>query len=224
MRRYTVKISRISIAVGQSTYLTSPVMIPFNEGQFFLFSSPHGEHSDSKITIFPVKVDPHNLLVVDQLGENLYPGDECELLGPFGRGFEIPAGRNKILLISDSKNSALVLAFANLYSKPPNEAYLYHPELPNLSEQSTSYITISENLLEEKLQWADICLIETDHSIPSKLIELLTPNDKKSTLKVQMLIRKSMPCHSFGNCGLCGVSLKGKKYLLCKDGPVLQNW
>ena len=223
MRRYTVKVSRISSLEGQATYLSSPVPIPFNEGQFFLFSGPQSDTSYPKITIFPVKVDLRNLLVVDKLVQNLYPGDLCELLGPFGKGFEIPRGRNKILLISDSTTPTLVLALSNSYSTPPNEAYLYHPDLPNQAEQFTRHKSISQELIPEKLQWADICLIETDNSAPEQLIELVAGHDKNRALKVQILIRKSMPCHSFGNCGLCGIVLSGKKYLLCKDGPVIHT-
>jgi hypothetical protein len=76
------------------------------------------------------------------------------------------------------------------------------------------------NDLQESVSWADFIAVDVPLESLDQLAEYFSTASQGLFARGQVLVRTSMPCSTFGDCGVCAVKVKRSWKLACKDGPV----
>jgi dihydroorotate dehydrogenase electron transfer subunit len=148
------------------------------------------------------------------------PGDALILRGPLGNGFTIPlrAKRVGLVALGDTVARLLPLAEMALY-KEVEVALFTDARLPRLPTQVEANPL---RALPEALSWGDYLAFDGalgDYEATGESLNLspTTP----LPCPAQILVYAPMPCGGLGECGVCALPGKGRKYkLVCVDGPV----
>jgi hypothetical protein len=75
--------------------------------------------------------------------------------------------------------------------------------------------------LQESVSWADFIAVDVPLESLDQLAEYFSiASQGLSPIRGQVLVQTSMPCSTFGDCGVCAVKIKRSWKLACKDGPV----
>lgn len=199
-----------------------PNMIP-TPGQYLLVGgADHASDSPLPVPVFYTDSAAEGFITAPLVNTSWRPGQELQLRGPLGRGFELPASARKVALVafdespirlrgliepSLRQNAAVVLVCDFTPERLPNEV-----EVQPLAA------------LADVMSWADYIALNAARENVYKLGERLGwPNQVPAVREAQVLVRTPMPCGGVAECGVCAVSLKSGWKLACKDGPVL-DW
>ena len=148
----------------------------------------------------------------------LAPGDELDVLGPCGRGFDLPPRLTRLLLVAASPARLFSLIHLAIERRlavamliPPDAA---RPSLPEQVELQRGALTA------ELADWAD--LIALDVPKPEGLArQILQLRPGRPPGFIQALADVPMPCGT-GACQACWVETRRGRKLACIDGPVIQ--
>jgi len=148
------------------------------------------------------------------------PGDQLDLYGPLGKGFNLPMSASRVALaaLGDSPSHLLPLASAALSHNA--EVALFtegnFPQLPAKIEISpltsladaadwADYIALSGT-------WTEVCHAKGDPAL------------EHFRCPAEVLVLAPMPCSALAACGICAITdRQGKVLLVCEDGPVF-DW
>ena len=189
---------------------------------------------------FDVLVPPHHPAAA------LRPGANVGLIGPLGRGFEIPAATDRLLLVASTAHLPVLLPLthqkpgsaASLREKPgfsialllsaPTAADLYPIRLFPPAVEVTIVTTDGSaghrgsplDLFPDLVRWADCACIADDPATYPALAEIVREVRAGSGRRfVQALVVPPMAC-GVGACQGCAVSVARGTRLACTDGPV----
>jgi dihydroorotate dehydrogenase electron transfer subunit len=150
------------------------------------------------------------------------PGEVLTLRGPLGRGFHIPPTAKRIGLIAMGDTTARLLPLAEMAVYYDLAVALFTdarlPRLPTRVEANPLQD------LPEALSWGDYLAFDGAPSDYEGIGETLgISKDTPLPCLAEALIFAPMPCGGLGDCGVCAVRGKGRKYkLVCVDGPVFE--
>lgn len=150
----------------------------------------------------------------------LQPGDDLDLVGPLGRGFDLPSGASRLLLLAPALErlfplmyGALARQWSVVWLLPDDDRTAPLPDLPSAVEVQRGPVTA------ELAAWAELAALDVPAPLEdARRIRSLCP--PRPAAFVQALITPTMPC-GVGACQACWVSLPRGRRRACCDGPVL---
>ena len=150
------------------------------------------------------------------------PGDTLILRGPLGQGFSLPPRIKRVGLVALGITTARLLPIAEMALQEGMEVALFtDARLPRLPSQIE--VNPLRSLL-DVLSWCDYLAFD---GAPSNYEDIgktlgLSPTTPLPC-PAQVLVCQPMPCGGLGECGVCAVPGKRRRYkLACVDGPVFQ--
>ena len=175
----------------------------------------------------------------------LRPGDEVNLIGPLGRGFEMPEAAHRLLLVTDTAHLPVLLPLTQprnrvfsekpgfsssiaLLLSTPTAAGLYPIQLlpPALevhiatSDGSAGHHGSPFDLFPDLARWADCICIAGDPTTYPALAEIVREVRMRPGHRfAQALLVPPMAC-GLGACQGCAVQVARGTKLACTDGPV----
>ena len=165
-------------------------------------------------------------------------GQEADLIGPLGNGFQISDQKNKVLLVGGGIGAApLHLLAKELLHRGQEVIFLFSPKRDNavlkafgdVSDRMT--VLYSENrtqlpvIVEEQIKNHGIDLICTCG--PMAMMQSVVEQAKKYGIPVQVSLEEKMGC-GIGICMGCAVPIRtdGEEFeyrRVCHDGPVFRG-
>lgn len=150
----------------------------------------------------------------------LEPGMALDLIGPCGRGFDLPPRGAHLLLVAASPERLLPLIYLAL-ERGFAITFLISdtaplPELPSAIEIQRGPLTA------ELVTWADIIALDVPNPLDeARNIRTLSPTRPASF--IQAYITPPLPC-GVGACQACWVETQAthSRKLACVEGPVFQ--
>lgn len=161
-------------------------------------------------------------------------GDEIEVFGPLGRGYEVASDTQQLLLVAGGLGVAAVIALADeaiaqgrsvtLLQGARSAQHLYPPSLlpkeveaiAATDDGSTGHRGLVTDLLADKLPWADQVFACGPNPMFASMAGIV--RDMRSRKPVQALLEERMGCGT-GVCYGCAVFTRKGVRLVCKDGP-----
>ncbi|MCP4543718.1 MAG: hypothetical protein GY832_41925 [Chloroflexi bacterium] len=191
-----------------------------------------GEHLCTPI--FAAWADPESFEILvspDHPAAALRSGMRVNLIGPLGRGFEVPAPTRRLLLVADTVHLPVLLPLAQPGNQFPSTAlllsattstdlYLVHMLPPTLEVHLVTADGSALDLFSDLVRWADcVCVASAPSSYP-KLAEIV----QKVRIRpdhhfAQVLVIPSTVC-GVGACQSCAVEVARGTKLACTNGPV----
>ncbi len=197
-------------------------MPPAAPGQFYLAQASTPDQPFLRLPLFPVQTTDHEWeLWLDRTHSYavLQPGDKIEVLGPFGRGFQLPTRAACLLAIAPTPSRLLPLITSALargrsvtWCAPDGAPDWPLNALPLAVEVQRGPLT------PELAAWAEVAALDVAAPIEyAEHLRALCP--PRPAEFVQALITPLMPCGT-GACQACWVETRRRKRLACVDGPV----
>jgi dihydroorotate dehydrogenase electron transfer subunit len=195
--------------------------------------------------LFPAQMEAEAFAVLacpGHLAAALRPGSEVNLIGPLGRGFEVPETTRRLLLIADTPHLPALLSLletgflstdpvslsAALLLSAPTTGELYPIRLlpPDLEvhvvtgDGSAGHEGSPLDLLPDLVRWADCVCVASDPADYLAIAEIVREvRIKPSRRFAQALVVPEMAC-GVGACQGCAVKVARSTKLACTDGPV----
>ncbi len=196
--------------------------------------------------IFPAWLEDEGFDVLIPPGHpaaTLRPGDEVNLIGPLGQGFEIPTTTSRLLLVADTAHLPVLLPLTQsrnrVFQKKPGfsialllsaptvaELYLIRLLPPALevhtatADGSAGHGGSALNLFPDLVRWADcVCIADDPATYPALAETVREVRVGPGHRFAQALVVPPMAC-GVGACHGCGVEVARGTKLACTDGPV----
>lgn len=169
-------------------------------------------------------------------GAALQAGARVDLIGPLGRGFEVPDVTRRLLLVASIAHLPVLLPLTNqkpglstaLLLSASTAAELYPVQMlpPALevhvvtTDGSAGHRGATLDLFPDLVRWADCACIAADPAIYPALAEIVRELRMGPAHRfAQALVAPPMVC-GVGACQGCAVPVAGGTKLACTDGPV----
>jgi len=198
--------------------------------------------------LFPARLDAEGFEILVPPGHpatTLRPGDEANLVGPLGCGFEVLTEAHRLLLVADTAHLPVLLPLTQsrnrVFQKKPGFSssvalLLSVPtaaELPPLrllppalevhivtADGSAGHPGSSLDFFPDLVRWADCVCIAQDPAIYPALAEVVREvRMRPAEHFAQALVVPPMAC-GVGACQGCAVEVTHGFKLACTDGPV----
>jgi dihydroorotate dehydrogenase electron transfer subunit len=196
-----------------------PNLVPA-PGQYLLAS--HASDSLLPVPVYYTDSVAEGFIGAPLMKDSWSPGQELQLRGPLGRGFELSTSARKVALVAFD---ASAVRLRGLIRSALRQDAAVVVVCNSVSERLPDEVEVQPlSALADVISWADYVALdtarETLHQLGDKLGGL---SQLPAVREAQVLIRTAMPCGGVAECGVCAVSLKSGWKLACKDGPVL-DW
>ena len=200
--------------------------------------------------LFPAHLDPTGfevLVAPDHPAAGLLPGSTVNLIGPLGRGYELPRRARHLLLVADAPHLPALLPLTIyhpgaaatgsisvallLSATSARDLYPIHLLPPSVEVQiTTGDGTVGRagsllDLLSDMVGWADAICVAADPEVYPAMVDVVHESSvllSRASGRLgfaQALIVPPMPC-GVGACQGCAVSTRHGPALACTDGPV----
>ena len=200
--------------------------------------------------LFPARIEAEGfdmLVPPAHPAATLRPGDEVNLIGPLGQGFEVPTTARRLLLVAGTTHLPVLLpltqsrnrvfrkkpgfSIALLLSAPTSTALYPISHLPPALEVhvvtadgSAGHHGSALDLLPDLVRWADCVCIAPLHPDDPATYPALAEIVREVRLEpghhfAQALVVPPMAC-GVGACQGCAVQTTRGTKLACTDGPV----
>jgi dihydroorotate dehydrogenase electron transfer subunit len=147
------------------------------------------------------------------------PGSSLQLVGPLGRGFQLPKGIKRLALLAagESVERLLPLSTAAL-ADGASVAMFTDAALPPLPAPVEAH---PSSALPEAFRWADFLAADLPFEHLADLSGLLCLDERQlPPCPGQALVFGRVPCGGMADCGLCALPAGRGWAYVCKDGPV----
>jgi NAD(P)H-flavin reductase len=204
-----------------------------------------GNDSYLRAPLFPARIDVEAFGVLvspDHPAAALQPGVEVDLIGPLGRGYDIPETTRRLLLIADTPRLPVLLPLIETWISPKNpvspfaalllsasmasEVYPIQLLPPALevhvvtADGSAGHEGVLLDLLPELVRWADcVCAASDPANYPAMAGVIREVRIGPNRRFAQALVVPSLIC-GVGACQGCAVKVGRSTKLACTDGPV----
>ena len=224
--------------------LNAPAIAPgLSPGRFVL--ADLGDDGYLRAPLFPARInaDAFGVLVsLDHPAAALQPGAEVDLIGPLGRGFDVPEAARRLLLVADTPHLPVLLPLletkffpknpvslsAALLLSAPMAGELYPIRLlpPTLeihvvtADGSAGHEGVPLDLLPDLVRWADcVCAASDPADYPAMAGVVREVRIGPHRRFAQALVVPPLVC-GVGACQGCAVKVARSTKLACTDGPV----
>ncbi len=230
MRQFSVQVTQIAVSSGLLHIHCNGATPHFDPGQIGLALADVPSQPFLRVPLHPFHVHPESFEfcvdaspgpkaeVLAHPYATLRPGDILDVLGPCGRGFDLPSYPAHLLLVAASPARLFGLIHQAVDGRwavamlAPAEAP--PPTLPEQLELHRGVLT------GELVDWADLIIL--DVLGPGELVRQIRElRVGRPAGLIQALIDVPMPCGT-GACQACWVESHPRRKLACVDGPVVQ--
>lgn len=221
MRSILCSVDEIFLDGYVTASLKCPPTFIGHLGQYIVINLLNGEALQPGYPFTPIGFKHRSIELGAPIPAEFVPGVNVMVNGPFGNGFTIPVGANKILMVSTRRTASLVLALSSTLKPEYSKVSLICKYPPSFVHPVIE--VLPDSMFAEALRWADYCGIETEKSqYPALLATLIDLNYQNTLPPIQIYIESDKPCSGITACGVCTVkNRQGKVIYLCKDGPVI---
>jgi hypothetical protein len=195
--------------------ITCPAEVVPTAGQYLLAID---EDSIQATPLFLADAWSQGFLAAPPFPGSWQPGTSLSLYGPLGRGFHLPMDVQRLALIALGETNARLLPLATASLVDNLSITLFSDAM--FRELPSSMEAYPLNDLQESVSWADFIAVDVPLESLDQLAEYFSTASQGLFARGQVLVRTSMPCSTFGDCGVCAVKVKRSWKLACKDGPV----
>ena len=219
MRQFELTVSEVA-AIGGAVRVTCAGPDPGAQpGQVCLAWSEGPTQPFLRVPLFVhggATTHPQFFLPLGHPYARLAPADTIDLLGPIGRGFQLPKRGSHLLVIAGALERLLPLIEAALEGGLAVTALT-----PRSADLLPSDVEIHRGPLTAELaEWADLVALDVaDPRARAQHIRALAP--QRGPEYIQALVPPPLPCGT-GACQACWVELTQPhlRKLACVDGPV----
>lgn len=223
MRQLTLEVTEIATFAGQShVRCVTDATPPAAPGQFYLAQTSLPDQPFLRQPLFPVQTSEREWELwfePSHLYASLQPDDHVDVIGPLGRGFQLPARSASLLTCAPTPTRLLPLILETLarggsvtWCAPEGASDWPVNILPPAVEVQRGPLT------SELVAWAEVVALDVSDPIPyAEQVRSLCP--PRSADFVQALVTPTLPCGT-GACQVCWVETRRGKRLACIDGPV----
>ncbi len=217
MRTLPGRVAEIQLHLGEASALIAcPAEIVPTAGQYLLAID---QDSIQTTPLFLAGAWSQGFLAAPPFPGSWRPGSKLSLYGPLGRGFRLPMDVQRLALIALGETIARLLPLAtNSQAGDVNITLFSDAALKELPSSMEAYPL---NDLQDSVSWADFIAVDVPLESLDQLGEYFSiASQGLSPPRGQVLVQTTMPCSTFGDCGVCAVKVKRSWRLVCKDGPV----
>lgn len=195
-------------------------------GQYLQAHRPQDHAQPAGVSLFPGGIarpdpDANQFTTASLIPADWQPGDQLQVRGPLGKGFQIPARSGRLALCAFGEVSDHLLPLARIMLDQNGEVALFtggdFSQLPARVEVNP----LAD--LTDACAWADImaCAVPVEEfSAAREQLERLSP----IRCETQLLVYGQYPCAAAAECGVCALwTRSGQTRLACQDGPVF-DW
>jgi dihydroorotate dehydrogenase electron transfer subunit len=221
MRDYDVYVSEIGIDIRGliSARINCPATAVPKAGQYCLAWSPADSSSSLPMAIFLAQRVEQGFLTAPGMPAAWQPGTLLRLRGPFGNGFHLPHGIQRMALAAFGDSPARLLPLIPQALEQSIAVTLFSQVSPTNLPTAVEISHLDE--LPEAMQWADFLAIDMPGRQFNQLSRILKIDDpRQCSIPAQILIDAPMPCGGMANCGVCALPNQRQLKLACHDGPV----
>lgn len=211
------KIAKIQLEsiYNPLVYLEISNEITFSIGQYYSIQKNNQESNSIPLIIYPLyKISKYT--VFSTTTDNWKPGEQIEIYGPLGNGFNIPQSVTRLGIIRIGDITPRII---NLHHSFKGEIAYFTNQISKNIPTSIEVNPLSE--FKEDIQWADFIAIETKISQFALIQDQLEIRSNLNLPQpIQVFIESPMPCSGLADCSVC--SIKTDKWLYaCHNGPVI---
>ena len=217
MRTFSGRVAEIQLHLGEASALIAcpPEIVP-TAGQYLLAID---QDSIQTTPLFLADARSQGFLAAPPFPGSWRPGTSLSLYGPLGHGFRLPMDVQRLALIALGETNARLLPLATDSLTDNLNITLFSDAA--LKELPSSMEAYPINDLHDSVSWADFVAVDVPLENIDQLLEYFnTASQDLSFPRGQVLVQTTMPCSTFGDCGVCSVKVKRSWRLACKDGPV----
>ena len=217
MRTITGRVAEIQLHLGEASALIAcPAEIVPTAGQYLLAID---QDSIQTTPLFLADDWSQGFLAAPPFPGSWQPGTSLSLYGPLGRGFRLPMDVQRLALIALGETNARLLPLATNSQADDLNITLFSDAA--LNELPSSMEAYPLHDLQDSVSWADFIAVDVPLENLDQLVEYFSiATQGLSSPHGQVLVQTTMPCSTFGDCGVCSVKVKRSWKLACKDGPV----
>jgi hypothetical protein len=216
MRTLPGWVAEVQLHLGEaSALITCPAEVVPTAGQYLLAID---EDSIQATPLYLADGWSQGFLAAPPFPGSWQPGTSLSLYGPLGRGFHLPMDVQRLALIALGETNARLLPLATASLVDNLSITLFSDAM--FRELPSSMEAYPLNDLQESVSWADFIAVDVPLESLDQLAEYFSTASQGLFARGQVLVRTSMPCSTFGDCGVCAVKVKRSWKLACKDGPV----
>ena len=192
----------------------TPAAIPA-PGQAVLGCRPDADDPFRHV-LLPFALHANGFSALNPEGAAWQPGEQIDLMGPVGRGFQPPSARRRWFLAAFGVSPEVLLPVLNMgVDRGVGLALYADSPVPALPPQ----VEISLDL-EAALDWADYaCLAVTAEWLERSALVAAGLQAARAARLAEILVVLPMPCGT-GVCGACAVGRGRAARHACTDGPV----
>jgi NAD(P)H-flavin reductase len=225
MVNYTGRVVELQLEIYKKpgAVIACPPQVAPQAGQYVLAHAVGELNVVLAQSVFPaslitIREDQAYFVAAAPIAENWRPGTELALRGPVGRGFTLPRKLGCLALVALTETAGRLMPLAQKALEQGAEVALFcdltAPLLP------TEIEVLPVNTLIDSMDWPDFMAIDVNLlDLPS--VRSVLGGKTHTRYPVQVLVNTAMPCGSVGECGVCAVPVRNRKWMLaCKDGPV----
>jgi hypothetical protein len=216
MRTLPGRVAEVQLHLGEASALIAcPAEVVPTAGQYLLAID---QNSIQTTSLFLADAWSQGFLAAPPFPGSWQPGTSLSLYGPLGRGFHLPMDVQRLALIALGETNARLLPLATASLVDNLSITLFSDAM--FRELPSSMEAYPLNDLQESVSWADFIAVDVPLESLDQLAEYFSTASQGLFARGQVLVRTSMPCSTFGDCGVCAVKVKRSWKLACKDGPV----
>lgn len=211
------RIVEIRLHQGETSALIScPKHVIPEAGQYVLAVD---QTQIQAMPLFLAETWEEGFLAAPPTAEHWQPGSRLSLFGPLGRGFQVPEGIRRLILVAMGGTVPHLIDLTNSGSDDSFNIVLFSDSPPGKISPVLEIYPLRE--LAGALSWADFIAVSTPLERLDQL-EHLMGYSVSNILKMrgQVMILTDMPCCGLGQCGVCALKAGRNWRLVCEDGPV----
>jgi len=217
-------IGRVSeIRLGSGGHLEACISCPDGAipapGQYLLAYDLNDPDVVLSSLLFAVEKADQGFWATALLPTKWEPGAMHNLVGPFGRGFDLPHNIQRLGLVVLGETVSRLIPLVHLITQTHAGVTLFTDlSLPMLPVALEVYPLAS---LKDSLDWPDFMALDVPlEMLPEMRATFGLSDSAVLPCPAQVLVTAHMPCAGMAKCGACAVPARRGWKLVCEDGPV----
>jgi Iron-sulfur cluster binding domain of dihydroorotate dehydrogenase B len=169
--------------------------------------------------LFTVERDDQGFWANSLLPTRWEPGARLNLVGPLGRGFDLPHNIQRLGLVALGETVSRLMPLVHLITQT-------HAGVTLFTDLSLLMLPVALEVyplasLKDSLDWPDFMALDVPlEMLPEMRATFGLSDSAVLPCPAQVLVTAPMPCAGMAKCGACAVPARRGWKLVCEDGPV----